>query len=66
MAWVSPYPVLGILFVILGVIVTIWFVIHVEKGFRFSGKKSIAAIIMLSAFFAFGIQFLVISWGAIG
>ncbi|MHA1266225.1 MAG: hypothetical protein ACTSRS_13415 [Candidatus Helarchaeota archaeon] len=66
MEFVSLYPGLGILFIILGSIVAIWFVIHVEKGFRFSGKKSAIAIILLSAFFAFGIQFILISLGAAG
>ncbi|MHA1651260.1 MAG: hypothetical protein ACTSYB_13790 [Candidatus Helarchaeota archaeon] len=66
MAWMGFYPVFGILFIILGSIVAIWFIIHVEKGFRFSGVKSAIAIILLSVFFAFGIQFLLISLGAVG
>ncbi|MDD1778606.1 MAG: hypothetical protein LUQ65_10605 [Candidatus Helarchaeota archaeon] len=60
------YPVFGILFLIFGSIVAIWFVVHVEKGFRFSGVKSAIAIILLSVFFAFGIEFLLISLGGIG
>ncbi|NVM29785.1 MAG: hypothetical protein HWN65_13155 [Candidatus Helarchaeota archaeon] len=66
MAWVSLYPVLGIMFIIMGSIVTIWFIVHVEKGFRFSRSKSIIAIILLSVFFAFGIQFILISVGGFG
>lgn len=62
----SLYPGLGILFIILGSIVAIWFIVHVEKGFRFSGVKSAIAIILLTVLFAFGIQFLLIGWGAIG
>jgi hypothetical protein len=60
------YPVFGILFLIFGSIVAIWFVVHVEKGFRFSGFKSALAIILLSVFFAFGIEFILISVGGMG
>ena len=63
---VELYPGLGILFIILGTIVAIWFIIHVEKGFRFSGTRSALAIILLATFFAFGIQFLLLSLGASG
>jgi len=66
MAWIDIYPILGIIFIILGSIVAIWFIIHVDRGFRFSGKKSAIAIILLSVFFAFGIQFILISLGAVG
>lgn len=66
MAWMVIYPVFGILFIILGSIVAIWFVIHVEKGFRFSGIYSAIAIALLSVFFAFGIEFLLIASGAMG
>jgi hypothetical protein len=66
MAWMVFFPVVGILFFIFGSIVAIWFVIHVEKGFRFSGIKSAIAIILLSVFFGFGIEFILIASGAMG
>ncbi|HUX98163.1 MAG TPA: hypothetical protein VMV49_01295 [Candidatus Deferrimicrobium sp.] len=66
MAWIAYYPLLGILFIITGIIIGIWFIIHVDRGFRFSGLKSVIAIILLSIFFAFGIQFILISLGALG
>jgi uncharacterized membrane protein len=66
MAWMAFYPLFAILFLIFGSIVAIWFIVHVEKGFRFSGAKSAIAIILLSVFFAFGIEFLLISMGGIG
>ncbi|MHA1130347.1 MAG: hypothetical protein ACTSQI_12710 [Candidatus Helarchaeota archaeon] len=66
MALISLYPTFGVLFIILGSIITIWFIIHVEKGFRFSGVKSTIAIILLATFYSFGIQFLLISFGAMG
>ncbi len=66
MALTNYYPFFGTLFIILGIIVAIWFIIHVERGFRFSGIKSVIAIILLSVFFAFGIQFILIAVGAAG
>jgi hypothetical protein len=66
MAWMAFYPVFGVLFIFLGTIIGIWFVIHVDRGFRFSGVKSAIAIILLSIFFAFGVQFILISLGAMG
>ncbi|NVM55389.1 MAG: hypothetical protein HWN66_16905 [Candidatus Helarchaeota archaeon] len=66
MTWVSYYPFFGILFIVLGSIAAIWFLVHIEKGFRFSGLKSAIAIILLSVFFAFGIQFLLVAFGATG
>ncbi|MFX1296035.1 MAG: hypothetical protein ACFFD2_14445 [Promethearchaeota archaeon] len=66
MAWTTFYPALGIIFIIIGSFTAIWFVIHVERGFRFSGIKSAIAIVMISIFFAFGIQLLLISAGAMG
>ena len=60
------YPVLGILFIIFGIIIAIWFIVHIEKGFTFSGLKSGIAIALLASFFAFGIQFLLIALGSVG
>jgi len=66
MAWTIIYPVFGILFIIFGSIVAIWFIIHVERGFHFSGVKTAIAILLLSTFFAFGIEFILIAIGATG
>ena len=66
MALVDLYPFFGSMLIIMGIITAIWFIIHVERGFRFSGWKSAIAIAMLSVFFAFGIQLILISIGAAG
>ncbi|TFF86217.1 MAG: hypothetical protein EU551_02105 [Promethearchaeota archaeon] len=53
-------PGIGILLIIIGIIIGIWLILHVEAAYKFSAKKVIAAIISLSLCMGFGIEFLMI------
>ena len=53
-------PGFGIFLIIVGIIIGIWVIVHVEGAYKFSLKKTLIAIISLSLCLGFGIEFLII------
>ena len=53
-------PGFGIFLIIIGIIIGIWLILHVENAYKFSAKKAIVAIFLLSISLGFGIEFLMI------
>ncbi|MFX1487107.1 MAG: hypothetical protein ACFFBS_08465 [Promethearchaeota archaeon] len=57
------YPALGSLFIVIGILVALWLIVHIEVGREFSYRKTIASIILLSILLGFGIHFIMLAFG---
>ncbi|MBD3229552.1 MAG: hypothetical protein GF329_15330 [Candidatus Lokiarchaeota archaeon] len=53
-------PGFGIFLIIVGIIIGIWLILHVESAYEFSFRNAFIAIIALSLCLGFGIEFLMI------
>ncbi|MHA1230523.1 MAG: hypothetical protein ACTSRP_16995 [Candidatus Helarchaeota archaeon] len=60
MGLIEVLPGIGIVLIIIGIIIGIWLILHVEGAYKFSAKKVVVAIILLSLCLGFGIEFLMI------
>ncbi|MHA1311422.1 MAG: hypothetical protein ACTSWR_00640 [Candidatus Helarchaeota archaeon] len=60
MGFIEFLPFLGIFLIVIGVIIGIWLILHVEGAYKFSVKKAVIAIVLLSICLGFGIEFLMV------
>ena len=57
------YPMLGFLLIIFAAIGTIWLILHVEYGDRFSIPRTTIAIVLIALTTGFGIHFILFFMG---
>jgi hypothetical protein len=57
------FPIAWLLLIVFAVLTSIWLILHVEYGDRFSVLKTGIAIIFIAIFFGFGIHLLLLTIG---